>query len=536
MSVFHPPPVDKYLSLVAGLEIDLDLGLESNQVAGFGINTFDRFGYDYRLTTLAEGKPDGNCRNGDEAKSDVDKPVGHRAERYLYPSIVENLTERLREIYGMKSWIISTQVAVGAVNIHKMLDEWGTRTLVVAANEGTGELPNTEIVYTGSKSDSAVGAIREFFDSVENPSPQVQARVDHFDPDRLARVIAEPYATSAEVVGRATFGVRRPEWWAWEDKMRVDALWEDLMIPHAPYRNVALADAPDAAVELANDLGSVWVADNFQGWHGGGDFVRWVDRPDKIEQVVEWFAGRAERVRITPFLDGLPCSIHGWVTGSGVAVFLPVEILMFRNLESHEFVYAGVATAWEAPADLTEEMRAVALKVGQELDKRVGYRGPFGIDGVATVEGFRPTELNPRMSAGAGVQLGDVDVPLGLLMRAEIEGLIEVDHEWLEGSVLGQKKPHVHLGRMVTAEVRDSFDVAVIDEGAMTIAEADDDSVGKITAGPASTGSFITGSFEVEKMGLGRPLGPLMASALNLASDRWDLGIPHLTAAPDLIR
>jgi hypothetical protein len=139
------------------------------------------------------------------------------------------------------------------------------------------------------------------------------------------------------------------------------------------------------------------------------------------------------------------------------------------------------------------------------------------------------------MSAGVGAQLGTIDLPLGSLMRAEIEGLIEVDHRWLEESVRQQRKPHIHFGKMFSKEVRDSMFVAVGYDGGTIAVETEDRSVGKITAGPAATGSFVTGSFDATKLDVGGVMGPMMASALNLASDKWDLGLPHLTAAPNLI-
>ncbi len=448
---------------------------------------------------------------------------------------MKNLSERLEEIYGQKSWIIATQAAVSAVNLHKMLGEWGSRTLVVASNEGTGDLPDTEIVYTGSKGDSAVGSIREFFDSVVYPSPQVQARVENFDPENRARVIAEPYATAAEMVGRTTFGVRHPEWGAWEDKMRVDALWEDLSVPHADYRIVDVADAPTAASEIGNEMGSVWVADNSQGWHGGGDFVKWIRHPDQSAEVADWFADRADRVRVMPFLDGLPCSIHGWVTDTGVATFLPVEILVLRDTADHTMVYSGVSTSWVAPSGLSDEMRAVALKVGRELSQRDGYLGLFGIDGISTVDGFRPTELNPRMSVGAGAQMGGVDLPIWALTRAEIEGLVHLDHEWIESEVLGQRKPTIHFGKMVHVDVRESVFIGLGRTGKVNLVDTEQESVAKITAGPSATGSFVTGSFDTEKIGTGPPVAPMIADTLNLVSGEWDLGFPYLTAAPNLV-
>ncbi len=42
----------------------------------------------------------------------------------------------------------------------------------------------------------------------------------------------------------------------------------------------------------------------------------------------------------------------------------------------------------------------MARRVGEVLRATYGYRGGFGVDGVLTADGFRPTELNSRMSAG----------------------------------------------------------------------------------------------------------------------------------------
>ena len=46
-------------------------------------------------------------------------------------------------------------------------------------------------------------------------------------------------------------------------------------------------------------------------------------------------------------------------------------------------------------------MRAAVARVGEHLRAAHGCRGAFGIDGVLTADGFRLTEPNTRMSAGA---------------------------------------------------------------------------------------------------------------------------------------
>src|SRR5205807_2669632 len=61
--------------------------------------------------------------------------------------------------------------------------------------------------------------------------------------------------------------------------------------------------------------------------------------------------------------------------------------------------------------------------VGAGLRERVGYRGAFTIDGVMSADGFRPTELNPRIGAGINAMARAIaDIPLTLLAMAAAGG------------------------------------------------------------------------------------------------------------------
>ena len=80
-------------------------------------------------------------------------------------------------------------------------------------------------------------------------------------------------------------------------------------------------------------------------------------------------------------------------------------------------------------------MRAIARRVGAHLQAAHGYRGAFGIDGVLTADGFRPTELNTRMSAGA-TAVSQVDRRFFTLLQANLvagvdTGLTAADVEGL---------------------------------------------------------------------------------------------------------
>ena len=168
--------------------------------------------------------------------------------------------------------------------------------------------------------------------AIEQASDDVLAAVDEFDPDNEAMVLGAGFSRSSVLVGRPVYGARPEAWGALEDKMIIDQLWDDAGVRRAPSTIVPVARAPAAAADLASDLGTVWVADNSEGWHGGGEYVRWIRSPADVAPAVEWFGEHAATVRVMPFLDGIPCSIHGFSTHDGVAVFLPVDPMYFPKL------------------------------------------------------------------------------------------------------------------------------------------------------------------------------------------------------------
>jgi hypothetical protein len=80
-------------------------------------------------------------------------------------------------------------------------------------------------------------------------------------------------------------------------------------------------------------------------------------------------------------------------------------------------------------------MRQAVRQIGEALRGEVEYRGFFTVDGVLTADGFRPTELNTRMSAGA-TAVSEVDRRFFTLLQANLvagvdTGLTAADVEGL---------------------------------------------------------------------------------------------------------
>ena len=161
-----------------------------------------------------------------------------------------------------------------------------------------------------------------------------------------------------------------------------------------------------------------------------------------------------------PFLEGVPCSIHGFVLPDGTAALRPVEIVMLRDPATRAFGYGGLGTTWDPPPADREAMRDAVRRVGAHLQREHGYRGAFGIDGVLTADGFRPTELNTRMSAGA-TAVAEVDRRFFTFLQAALvagvdTGLTAADVEALVPEMDGapDRQGRVRSARAATRSPR----------------------------------------------------------------------------------
>ncbi len=374
----------------------------------------------------------------------------------------------------------------------------------------------------------------------------VAAELDAFDPEREALWMGTPFVIDDEPIrGRRVINGRRAAWLALEDKVAAEDVWERAGIPHAPSRVVALDPADPGGLEAASaaldrGAGVVWAGDNRDGFNGGGNFVRWVTDAAERGGAHAFFAPRCDRVRVMPFLDGVPCSIHGFVLDDGTAAFRPVEIAMLRRAESHEFVYGGLSTYWDPPPADREAMRDVARRVGEHLRERVGYRGFFGIDGVLTADGFLPTELNTRHSAGVVTQFGGLE-PRGLaaLMQIRVTSYPDFPLDVDEVESLVPAFDAHRTGR-VTGLWEGALDTTRLDGGdeRLTLAYdgsrfAPSDRGDELAVALNATGLFgyIRTCTALEP---GQRLAPLNKALMEFLDERYGTRFGALATAPDL--
>ncbi|HSJ26710.1 MAG TPA: hypothetical protein VLB67_00750 [Acidimicrobiia bacterium] len=446
---------------------------------------------------------------------------------------LDELPDELSRVFAAPRWIILNGVSANTQALIDQLREWGaSEFLVVAGEEGVGDQPDAEVVRMPSPPGSVMEGFRRFAQKVIDPPRAVRSAVDRFDPDGSARVLAPMFAVPETFLGRRLHGSRPTSWETLEDKTAVDDLWEQAGVAHAPSAVVALSDAPAVAERMAAERGTVWAADNSEGWHGGGEFTRWVPDGEAAQRVVDEWRGRIRRVRVMPFLDGIPCSIHGVVTGDGVAPLLPVELLILRRVDRTGFVYAGVANTWGPPRRLRDEMRQAARTVGEVLRERIGIRGPFSIDGVATADGFRPTELNPRFSVGYGIQAASVpELCGGFFVRALIEGALDVAAAELEERVVAaaEAERRIRMGVPVDGvHERRVMRLAVDGEGVAVRDDGDE-----LEIGPSPSGSFLMWRVEADAVPRGPSFAPYAAAAVDEARRAWRLPLPAVEPSPN---
>jgi hypothetical protein len=257
---------------------------------------------------------------------------------------------------------------------------------------------------------------------------------------------------------------------------------------------------------------------------------------EHVEEVATFLGARCDRARVMPFLEGIPCSIHGVVFPRGVATFRPVEMVTLRQPGSSRLRYAGAATFWDPPPADREVMRDLARRVGEGLRERVGYRGAFTVDGVLAAEGFRPTELNPRLGAGLSAMTRDLpELPVGLLDRALVEGEpLALEAGELEGQVLAAADRTRAGGAwtVTTVTASSTQELPLVFEGGVCRPVADGQAPdGVLSFGPSGVGGFVRLALDPARVPTGPSVAPLAVAAFALADERFGAGIGPLEPA-----
>jgi hypothetical protein len=459
------------------------------------------------------------------------------------PEIRADLTHRLMARYADRPAVLGPGILAARTEFVAWVREVGGTALVLSTAHGAGPTPadgDCVVVDLDAPATTSVTEEMRVLDHLARHLPEhAVAAIEAFDPERRGAWVGGPFVTTDRpILGRPVLSGRPAAFVALEDKMLADQIWDAAGVTRAPYEIVptdrdALAAATD---RLAGPLGAVWSGDTREGFNGGGDYVRWVrDDPDRA-RALAFFLARCDRVRVMPFLDGVPCSIHGLVLPDGTAAFRPVEISILRDEGARTFTYGGLSTFWDPPEVDRKEMRGAVHRVGEHLRATYGYRGAFGIDGVLTADGFRPTELNARGSAGF-TQVVQVDRKLFSLLQdalvlGEDPGVRVADVEALLTLIDAERS-----GRPVAlakgAVVGDVTEALTWDGATFEIAPPGRESDNVLVMADTPSGLFAKVQ-PCAALGPGVRLATVNLALYDLLDREFGVDLGDLSAAPDL--
>jgi hypothetical protein len=437
-------------------------------------------------------------------------------------------------VFAGRRVILAGAVAVAWTEHVETVRSAGAADVLVVATEGrgAGALPDARtVVVEPPEALSMMERLHHTNGVLADPPGEIRVALDDFDPTGDAVIVGSFTNTVPELAGRPFLAHRRPQWVALEDKVVIDAFWDRAGVRRRPSAVVPLPEAPAAAAALDAGAGTVWAADAREGFHGGATWTRWVG-DDDAAGVVDELGPVCATVRVMPFVEGIPCAVHGIVLPDGVAVVRPVEMVMLRR--GRRFVYGGCATYWDPPPWVREEMRAVARRAGARLATEVGFRGAFTVDGVAAADGFWPTELNPRFGGGL-MTIARADGRLPLLL---LNDLIVAGHPLgrtagqLEDELVERGDAHRGGGTWMLSVPADLTAVdrhVAVDAGTWRWAADGEPAAGHVIGGEG----FLRNRYSAAGVPIGPPSAPLAAAFWDFADSELGTGTAGLTAPPD---
>jgi len=452
--------------------------------------------------------------------------------------------ELFRGLFKGQRIIIVGMPLAGTADAVKRFRRLGSdRCLVLATGPGTGTFPSpddAEWLILEHRSPDVVTELHAVEALMANPPAGVVEAMDRYDPDRRALVLA-PVVTlgpiPSRMAARRVWGGRPDASLALEDKTRIDAFWDRIGIERAPFvlTPLSITAVRGASDRMNRGSGTVWAGDAREGLHGGAHLIRWVRSESDLTGALSFFSERCDRVRIMPFLEGIPCSIHGLVFADDIVTIRPVELVTLRPRDGAKFLYAGAATYWDPSNADREYMRGVARRVGEAFRAQVGP-GTFTVDGVMTVDGFRPTELNPRFGAGLSVMArGLPDLPLILICQA-LQGGEALDYRprELEEMLVQGADAHRSGGGWTTMKrvEQESHEHALARaNGDYRLAAPGEPADASVLIGPSNIGGFVRFTPDPTRTPRGPSIAPAVVAAFALADRELGTELGSLSAA-----
>jgi hypothetical protein len=399
----------------------------------------------------------------------------------------------------------------------RLLETAGVNSVLVLAFDGP-QLSPLLAHPSHREAGELVAARHRLLGTLSGKSPLAQM-VDGFDPARRAVLLVTDPLDPREVGERHLFGAKHPSWSLVEHKSVVDTLWDVMGVDRA--ESVTL-DRPGALLRP----GALAVTGIVASWQPLGEAP--TAGGSGIRTALTEIDDGPFRVRVMPHLTGRPCRLHGLTSADRTVVFPPLELLVPQRREGGSFLCAG-----SAPLSAPEQAPLTALtrRLGDQLRAFLAYRGGFSVDGILTPDGFRPTDLNTRVTSALESLPATVRVAVHACALAARAGLIDlpgpalgryVAHAFRQTGELLIRAPFPDNDRLVREPVRWS--------GAVLVSAGHAEPHGVLDIGPGARGAVLNARlrhadlpdgmdlqavtiavFEAADRLLGARYGPLMA-------------------------
>jgi hypothetical protein len=450
------------------------------------------------------------------------------------------LDEALRRVFADRPVIFAGAIARAFRRWARQLRAVGLpRPLVLAAGAGGAPALPEEAEWHLLPEDHLPNA--PLVERMRSLPEELAARVEQHDPRGQAIVVTHLRSGVQQVQGRPICAPEPSAWRAVESKEAAVTWFERAGLEQAPSVVLALDDPSlwSASAALDQGEGVVWAGDARDGPGGSAYLLRRVRSPAEADAAARELGRQCDRVRIMPFLEGVPCGVGALVLPDGVVVGRPMEMLVLR--EGRHMRHFGCASFWDPPPHDREGMRAAARRVGQALRAHLSYQGAFTLDGIMSARGFLPTEVNTRTGEGLSVlSTLDETLPLELwsqLLAAGHAGGVRA--EALERVLLGViDQRRVGWGRLTVEQPwqGDTPHPVVWEGQRYRLAAEGEVAHAVLWAHAKQPGGFLRFVFEPEHTPIGPSVAPRVVAGLALAESLLGLSLGALEPAQDLGR
>ena len=366
--------------------------------------------------------------------------------------------------------------------------------------------------------------LRAYHDALECLGEEQQSMIDAFDPERKAIVIGAFWFGLASVAGRRVFGYRHPRWILYEDKCAVSFIWNKAGILQAKSTVVSVSSL-HAGLPEGWTYPVVLSGDSLNGITGGGSHVRCVLSEKQLEAILSFFESDCESVRLMEYIEGISCSMHGFVLEDAVCTSIPIEMVVLPRADG-QFVYMGAATHWEPSLSERMYLEETVRKVGVALREEADFRGTFTIDGILKDGLFYPTEINTR--AGAGIfalyhvhhsmyYLLDLMIKDGQLLNVDASEL----EEWMHKTAEQNRSTRAWGGAHIDGLCPNETHFLRFSQGAWIQEKEASSSTTTLNISEGRDGAFLMLSIAKEALSIGEPLFPYVKAAMQYCDERW---------------